>query len=68
MENIYSERIEALRSLMSDNGWDAVVITAYNSGEITYYDPERGRSVTAAKEKAEAMFDDGSRIYISFIY
>ncbi len=46
----------------------AVVITGYTSGEITYYDPDRGRSVTADKEKAETMFDDGGRIYISFLY
>ena len=26
MENIYAQRIQALRSMMSDNGWDAVVI------------------------------------------
>ena len=26
MENIYAQRISALRSMMSDNGWDAVVI------------------------------------------
>ena len=26
MENIYAQRIQALRSMMADNGWDAVVI------------------------------------------
>ena len=26
MENIYAQRIQALRSMMSDNGWDAVAI------------------------------------------
>lgn len=26
MENVYAQRISALRSMMSDNGWDAVVI------------------------------------------
>ena len=26
MENIYAQRISALRSMMADNGWDAVVV------------------------------------------
>ena len=47
---------------------DAVVITAYTSGEITYYDPARGRSMTATKEKAETMFEEGGKLYISFLY
>ncbi len=47
---------------------EAVVITAYTSGDVIYYDPERGRSVTAGKEKAEEMFADGGKIYISFVY
>ncbi len=47
---------------------DAVVITAYTSGDVIYYDPVRGRSVTVGKEKAEEMFTDGGKIYISFIY
>lgn len=47
---------------------DAVVITAYTSGEITYYDPARGRSVTSDKEKAETMFAEGGKLYISFLY
>lgn len=47
---------------------DAVVITAYGSGDITYYDPARGRSVTATKEQAETMFESGGKIYISFLY
>ncbi len=39
MENIYSERIEALRSLMSDNGWDAVVITGSDPHSSEYPAP-----------------------------
>ena len=39
MENIYSERIEALRSLMSDNGWDAVVITGSDPHSSEYQAP-----------------------------
>ena len=27
MANVYAERIEALRALMADNGWDAVVVS-----------------------------------------
>jgi hypothetical protein len=46
----------------------AVVITAYSYGDITYYDPAKGRSITTDKEKAEAMFEDGGKIYISYLY
>ena len=27
MENVYAQRVEAIRSLMRDNGWDAVILT-----------------------------------------
>lgn len=47
---------------------DAVVITGYTSGEVIYYDPVRGRSITSDKEKAETMFENGGKIYISFLY
>lgn len=47
---------------------DAVVITGYTSADVTYYDPVRGRSQTATREKAETMFKDGGGIYISFLY
>ncbi len=47
---------------------EAVVITAYSYGDITYYDPAKGRSITTDKEKAEAMFEDGGKIYISYLY
>ena len=46
----------------------AVVLTSYTSGNVTYYDPVKGRSVTADKEKAEAAFTEGGKIYISFLY
>lgn len=52
---------------MSASG-DAVVITAYTSGEVTYYDPVRGRNVIAQKERAEALFEGGGGIYISYLY
>ncbi|MDD5900743.1 MAG: hypothetical protein PUC73_07630 [Lachnospiraceae bacterium] len=52
---------------MKESG-DAVVITAYSSGEITYYDPGRSRSITVEKEQAEKLFEDGGRTYISFLY
>ena len=39
MGNIYSERIEALRSLMADNGWDAVVITGSDPHSSEYPAP-----------------------------
>lgn len=45
-----------------------VVITGYTAKDIVYYDPERGKSVTVAKDKAETMFAENGRIYISFLY
>ena len=39
MGNIYAERIEALRRLMSDNGWDAVVITGSDPHSSEYPAP-----------------------------
>lgn len=39
MGNIYSERIEALRSQMADNGWDAVVITGSDPHSSEYPAP-----------------------------
>ena len=39
MGNIYSERIEALRSLMADNGWDAVVLTGSDPHSSEYPAP-----------------------------
>jgi len=47
---------------------EAVVITGYGLDDITYYDPSRGRNVTAAKEQAEVMFENGGSIYVSFLY
>lgn len=47
---------------------DAVVITGYTSGDVIYYDPVRGRSMTAEKEKTETMFEAGGSIYFSFLY
>lgn len=52
---------------MKENG-NPVVLTAYTSGEVTYYDPEKGRTVTAEKSKAETAFEEGGRLYISFLY
>ncbi len=46
----------------------AVVITAYNAREVVYYDPARGRSVTVDRESAEALFEAGGGIFISFLY
>ena len=39
MGNIYAARIEALRRLMSDNGWDAVVITGSDPHSSEYPAP-----------------------------
>lgn len=39
MGNIYSDRIEALRSMMADNGWDAVVITGSDPHSSEYPAP-----------------------------
>lgn len=36
MENIYAQRIQALRSIMADNGWDAVVITGSDPHSSEY--------------------------------
>lgn len=47
---------------------DAVVITAYTSGEVTYYDPAKGRNIAAKKDEAEALFREGGSIYISYLY
>lgn len=47
---------------------NAVVITAYDAGQVTYYDPARGRSVSMDKDKAEEMFSEAGRLYIGFLY
>lgn len=52
---------------MKESG-EAVVITAYNSTDVIYYDPGKGRSVTAEKAEAEELFEDGGHIFISFLY
>lgn len=39
MGNIYSDRIEALRRMMADNGWDAVVITGSDPHSSEYPAP-----------------------------
>ncbi|MBQ8314449.1 MAG: hypothetical protein IJX95_01735 [Lachnospiraceae bacterium] len=52
---------------MTENG-TAVVLTAYTSGTVTYYDPVKGRNVTTDKEKAEELFAAGGKIYISYLY
>lgn len=39
MPNIYAERIQALRSMMSDNGWDAVVISGSDPHSSEYPAP-----------------------------
>lgn len=36
MPNIYAERIQALRSMMSNNGWDAVVLTGSDPHSSEY--------------------------------
>lgn len=52
---------------MTETG-SAVVLTAYTSGTVTYYDPVKGRSVTTDKAKAETLFEAGGKIYISYMY
>lgn len=52
---------------MKDNG-NPVVLTAYTSGDVSYYDPEKGRTVTTDKSKAETSFEEGGRLFISFLY
>ena len=39
MPNIYAERIQALRSMMSNNGWDAVVLTGSDPHSSEYPSP-----------------------------
>ena len=39
MGNVNSERIAALRSMMADNGWDAVVITGSDPHSSEYQAP-----------------------------
>ena len=39
MGNVYSERIAALRGVMSANGWDAVVITGSDPHSSEYQAP-----------------------------
>ena len=39
MKNIFAERIEALRNVMADNGWDAVVITGSDPHNSEYPAP-----------------------------
>ena len=36
MENLYADRIKALRSMMAENGWDAVVITGSDPHSSEY--------------------------------
>ncbi len=43
--NVYAQRVEALRSLMTGNGWDAVVVTSSDPHASEYLAP-RWRSVT----------------------
>ena len=52
---------------MKESG-EAVVITAYNSKDVVYYDPGKGRSVTIEKTEAEELFEEGGNIFISFLY
>ena len=52
---------------MKESG-EAVVITAYNSADVVYYDPGKGRSITAKKAEAEELFENGGNIFISFLY
>lgn len=47
---------------------EAVVILSYNTKEVVYYDPARGRNVTASMETAEKLFQEGGDIYVSFLY
>jgi len=47
---------------------NAVVILAYDAGQVTYYDPEKGRNVSMEKDKAEEMFSEAGRLYIGFSY
>lgn len=39
MENVYAQRISALRSMMSDNGWDAVVVSGSDPHSSEYPAP-----------------------------
>ena len=39
MGNIYRERIGALRNMMADNGWDAVVVTGSDPHSSEYPAP-----------------------------
>ncbi|MCD8313915.1 MAG: aminopeptidase P family protein [Bacteroidales bacterium] len=45
MENIYAQRVEAVRRLMADNNWDAVVFTSSDPHGSEYLAP-RWQSVT----------------------
>ena len=36
MENIYKTRVEALRTLMRENGWDIVILTGSDPLESEY--------------------------------
>lgn len=52
---------------MKDSG-EAVVIIGYSAGEVTYFDPAKGRKITEEKLMAERSFEDGGKIYISYLY
>ena len=39
MENIFADRIEALRNMMADNGWDAVIVTGSDPHSSEYPAP-----------------------------
>ena len=39
MENIFKKRIEALRDMMADNGWDAVVLSGSDPHASEYPAP-----------------------------
>ena len=42
MENVFAARVEAIRSLMRENGWDAVILTGSDPHASEY--PARWRA------------------------
>ena len=49
------------------NRTEAVVITGYNAGSITIYDPANGKYKSMSLRDAEELFEEAGNIFLSYI-
>ena len=49
------------------NASEAVVITGYNTGSITVYEPEKGTYRTWSVKEAETIFEEAGNIFLSYL-